>query len=186
MLRWVFKAWANLLCPLSRGRAARDSPLATLNGRGCFGSKCAEPAARPQTTVDHALIRGLGTAATVIRLGLPMSTGGRRCTSATMISHWGSPPLASPPALCTLCLRVFRYSFFYLLSVEQTNNSRLFGCARQQRWQPLATLAARVKTFTALARRRRRRGPPAVAGGRIRLQAGLDARCQCGRLHHRW
>jgi hypothetical protein len=39
----------------------------------------------------------------------------------------------------------------------------------------LATLAARVKAFTALARRRRWRGPPAVAGGRIRLQAGLDA-----------
>jgi len=51
---------------------------------------------------------------------------------------------------------------------------------------PLATLAARVKAFTALARRRRWRGPPAVAGGRIRLQAGLDARCQCGRLRHRW
>jgi hypothetical protein len=114
-LAWGFQeALGNLLCPLSRGRAARDSPLATLNGRGCFRSKCAEPAARPQTTVDHALIRGLGTAATVIRLGLPMSTVGHRSTSATKIST-GAPHRWPHRRLCAryVCEFVDTPSFIF-------------------------------------------------------------------------
>jgi hypothetical protein len=61
------------------------------------------------------------------------------------------------------------------LSVWQTNNDSCLVVLGNGDGSLLATLAARVKAFTALARRRRWRGPPAVAGGRIRLQAGLDA-----------
>jgi len=169
------KAWANLLCPLSRGRAARDSPLATLNGRGCFGSRCAEPAARLQTTVDHALIRGLGTAATVIRLGLPMSTVGHRSTSATKIST-GAPHRWPHRRLCAryVCEFVDAPSLILYLFGRQTTLVVCL-CSATAMVAPLPRWRRASSAFTALARRRRWRGPPAVAGGRIRLQAGLDA-----------
>jgi hypothetical protein len=62
--------------------------------------ECTGPAMRLQTTVDQTLIRGL-----VTRIDRYSSGASQRLVAgvdkATEVTRWGSPPLASPPALCT-------------------------------------------------------------------------------------
>jgi hypothetical protein len=80
---------------------------------GLSRSKCTGPAMRLQTTVDQTLIRGLVTRSDRCSSGgFPMSRARASISYRPLTTCWGSPTVASPPALCTLCCRLSWTPFF--------------------------------------------------------------------------